>query len=230
MPGWRRTPRGQIVFSLDGYALGEIARLIDIASSSDCDVIGQQLKRYDFEDRCEKIRRGRYFDYVVRHFAHLGIAFGYDRQNLALPRFDFLDIRQSLLVEQGALRAGGIVRGENHDGQIFVDERVRPMFHFARRVALGVDVGNFLQLESALERDREMDAAPEEKEIVGAEKFAPQIFVLLIVGENGYQLARYAHQLMHEGAGTVFAQAPARLGKVERQDGERGELAGEGFG
>ena len=39
------------------------------------------------------------------------------------------------------------------------------MLEFAGRIALRVDIGNFLELEGAFQRDREERAAPEEQGI-----------------------------------------------------------------
>ena len=60
-----------------------------------------------------------------------------------------------------------VFRGEHDDGQRLVDQGVGPVLHLARRVALGVDVGDFLELERALERDGVMDAAAEVEEVAG---------------------------------------------------------------
>ena len=127
-------------------------------------------------------------------------------------------------------RARGIVRREHDHRQVFVDQRVRPMLHFAGRIAFRVNVGNLLQLERAFERDREMNAAPKKKKIVRAEQLACQIFVLLIVGQNRFELAGYAHQLMHERTRAVLGQTSAYFGEIEGQNGQRRQLAGERFG
>ena len=59
----------------------------------------------------------------------------------------------------------------NHDDwHVLVDERDRAVFHLPRRIALGVDVGDFLQLEGALESNRIHDAAAQKEEISGVEE------------------------------------------------------------
>ena len=45
-------------------------------------------------------------------------------------------------------------------------QRERPVLELARRVGLGVDVGDLLQLERALERDRIVQAAAEEQRVL----------------------------------------------------------------
>ena len=57
------------------------------------------------------------------------------------------------------------LRRDRHHRQLLVDERDRAVLHLAGRVALGVDVGDLLQLQRALERDRVLNAAPEVEEV-----------------------------------------------------------------
>ncbi len=99
---------------------------------------------------------------------------------------------------------GGVMRGEHDDREIFIDQRIRSVLHLARGIAFRVDVGNFLQLQRAFERDGEMNAAAEIEKIVGAEKLAGEVFVLPVVGQNGFELAGNAHQFMHESAGAIL--------------------------
>ena len=49
--------------------------------------------------------------------------------------------------------------------KVLVDQRDRSVLHFAGRIALRVDVRNFLQLERALECDRVVDATTQVQEI-----------------------------------------------------------------
>ena len=77
------------------------------------------------------------------------------------------------------LRRIGIVSGEEHDRQILIDERVRPVLHLAGRVALGVDVGEFLELERAFQGDWEVDAAGQEQKVVLAEQALRDILNVL---------------------------------------------------
>ena len=62
-------------------------------------------------------------------------------------------------------------------GKIFVDQRVGAVLHFAGGIALGVNVGNFLELQRAFERDGVVDAAAEIQEIGVAEKLPRQGFI-----------------------------------------------------
>jgi len=74
--------------------------------------------------------------------------------------FHFLDVRNALLVPRHRLVIGFVTRRQHHDRQIFVDERVGAVLHFARGIALRMNVGNFLELQRAFERDRVVNPLP----------------------------------------------------------------------
>ncbi len=102
------------------------------------------------------------------------------------------------------------MRGHDHHRQIFVDQRVRAVLHLARGIAFGVDVGNFLQLQRAFERDGVMNAASQEKKIVGAMIFLGEVFGLLLAGKQRFQLGRNARQFVEQLASTSSASIVPR--------------------
>ena len=51
---------------------------------------------------------------------------------------------------------------DHDDGEIFVDERNRPMLEFSGSATLGVNVGYFLELESAFQSKRVVRSAADE--------------------------------------------------------------------
>ena len=57
--------------SFDRDALGEVARLIHVASEPHRDVISEQLQRHDLEQRQQQFVRRRNRDDVVGALAHL---------------------------------------------------------------------------------------------------------------------------------------------------------------
>ena len=65
----------------------------------------------------------------------------------AAARLGFLDVALHFLEDV-------IVRGDRDHRHLLVDERDRAVLHLAGGIALGVNVGNFLQLERAFEGDR----------------------------------------------------------------------------
>ena len=90
---------------------------------------------------------------------------------------NILDVGHALFVARYGIGIGFVVGGEYDDRQIFVDQRVRAVLHFARGVTFRVNVGNFLQLERAFQRDGVVDAATEVEEIGVAEELPGEIFV-----------------------------------------------------
>jgi hypothetical protein len=49
---------------------------------------------------------------------------------------------------------------------VLVHQRQRAVLEFAGRIALGVDVGDFLELQRAFQRDRVVVAAAEEQRVL----------------------------------------------------------------
>ncbi len=84
-----------------------------------------------------------------------------DQNDAAAARRDLLHVGQRLLEHR-------VARGDDDHRHRFVDERDRPMLQFARGVAFGVDVAQFLELQRALERQRIGRAAAEVEDVAGA--------------------------------------------------------------
>ena len=104
------------------------------------------------------------------------------------------------------------------------------MFHLARRITFGVDVGDFLQLQRAFERDGEMNAAAQVQEIRRARQLLGQLVVDMVVPQDIFHLARQVRQLLHQMLGGGFIQHLALLAQVHRQQEQRRQLAGERLG
>ncbi len=105
------------------------------------------------------------------------------------------------------------------------------MLHFASRVALGVDVGDFFQLQRAFESDGEMDAAAEIKKVAGGGEARGQMLALSRAGaQDLFDLGGDFAQLFDESDGALGIDAAAELAQLERQQEECGELRGEGLG
>ena len=86
------------------------------------------------------------------------VVLGRQRDHRAAARLRLLDVPHHLLEDV-------IVRRNRDDGHGLVDERDRAVLHLAGRIALGVNVGDLLELQRAFERDRIVDAAPEIEEV-----------------------------------------------------------------
>ncbi len=92
------------------------------------------------------------------------------------------------------------------------------MLHLTGRIALGVDVGDLLELERALEGDGEVDAASQEQKIGGAKELAREIFVKGIVGKNAFQLAGQTEEFLDQAPRGVRVEHLAGLGQIHGQD------------
>ena len=103
-------------------------------------MIGQELDR----DREEQGRDKRI---AVRHCDAEGEPGGKpgdpggvrDHDDAAAAGHDLLDVAEGLFKEI-------VVRRQHDDRNVLVNEGDRPMLHLARGIALGVDVGDLLQL------------------------------------------------------------------------------------
>ena len=78
---------------------------------------------------------------------------------LASTCLDLLDIADDLFVEV-------VMRSYDHSGEFAVNQGNGAMLHLGSRVSLGMDIGDFLELQSAFERGGEVVTASEIEEIV----------------------------------------------------------------
>ena len=97
-------------------------------------------------------------DHVVGVVLDVLVAVGGDRDHVRAAGAHLLDVRDELVVDP--IHA----RRDDDDGRALVEQRDRPVLHLAGRVRLGRDVRDLLQLERALERDRQTDVAAEVEE------------------------------------------------------------------
>ena len=124
---------------------------------------------------------------MVGGLANILIAFGGNGDHAAGAGFHFLQIRNRFLIAQHRSRVVVVLRGDDDDGQIFVDQRIGTVLHFAGGIAFGVNVGDLFQFERALKGNREVDAAAKEEEVLCALIGARQFLELLLAGEHGLQ-------------------------------------------
>src|SRR6185295_11121027 len=174
--------------------LRKVARLIDIATSADSNVISQQLQRDDRKYWRSEIACVRDFDYVIGDLSSFVIAFGYNRDHDAVPRLHLNHVRKSLLIAKLRRRAVLVASADYNNRQVLIDERVRTVLHFACGIAFGVNVGNLFELQRAFERDWIIDAAAEVEKIVRTMKLARELLDLLIAAEQSFHLDRQTVQ------------------------------------
>src|SRR3990167_1125269 len=140
------------------HALGQIRRLINITPVGVGDIVSEELQRDRRHDRREELLSPRDRQHAVRGRADRLVALRGDDDALALPGAHLLDVRDDLLVDRR-------LRREEDDRPALADERDRPVLHFARRIALGVDErADLFELQRALEGSRVVVPAAERSE------------------------------------------------------------------
>ena len=159
------------------------------------------------------------------------VASGGYGDDLTGARGDFLDVGQRLFVALDGVAVGLVFGGEDDDGEGLVNEGVGAVLHLACRVAFGVDVGNFLELERAFERNGVVDAAAEEEEVAGVGVEAGEGLALGVDGaEDVFDLAGEEVEGFEKVEAFLVGDGTADLGEVEGEEEERDELGGEGLG
>jgi len=195
--------------------------LVYVAAAAHANVVGQQLQRYDFQQRRKQRAAVRHHDHLVGQLRGLVVAFGHHRDDVPFPRLHFLNVGEGLLVSQAASHAQLVARGDDHHGQVLVDQRIGTVLHLTRRVAFRVDVRDFLQLQRALQSDGEVHAPAQEQEIRGAEQFARQFLDARVPGQNCLHLGRDLQQVLHQCAGALRLQRIAQLAEIQPQQEQR---------
>ena len=161
----------------------------------------------------------------------LAVALDGDGDDAAGAGGDLLNVAEGLLVLEDGGGVGGVFCRDADDGQRLVDEGVGAVLHLSGGVALGVDVADLLELESALEGDGVVDAAAQEEEVVGGVEDLGKLRALGIYRtQNLLKFTGNARELVDEGEGLGVRNGAADLGEVEREEEERSELGGEGLG
>jgi len=92
-----------------------------------------------------------------------------------------------------------VARAHDDDRHILVDEGDRPVLHLPGRVALGMDVRDLLQLERALERDREVRPAAEEQHVARAKVLLRDQLQLVATGQHLAHLRRHVPKRIEHG-------------------------------
>ncbi len=189
--------------------------MVDVAASADGDVVGEELEGDDFEDGEEELGGGGDFEDVLDELVDVGVAFGGDGNDAAAAGGDLLDVGEGLFVLEDGGGVGGVLGGDDDDGEGLIDEGVGAVLHLAGGVAFGVDVGDLLELEGAFEGDGVVDAAAEEEEVAR---------VVELFGERGGEVVGRAED------GFELVGDEGELGGVVegllRRDGARGPARG----
>ena len=145
---------------LHRHALGQVPRLVDVAAAGHGDVIGQQLQRDHRDDRLQELLDGRESRSRRRPGRPTSrVALADDGDHRAAAGLDLLQVRHHLVVHLP-------VRHEEHAGRVLVDQGDRAVLHLGGRIALGVDVADFLELQRAFQGRGEVELPAEVEEVV----------------------------------------------------------------
>ena len=208
--------------SLDSDAFCQVAGLVDIALFDERDVVGEPLQRHDGDERLNGfVGVGDGKEVGCQAFER-GIAFGAHDDDFPFAGADFLDVGEGFGVEWAA-------GGDENGGGVFVDEGDRAVFHFGGGVSFRMNITNFFEFERAFERDGEVDIAPEVQHTFRGCEEGRGLFRPVFEGEGlldcGGCLFDGFEQVEAVGEAEV-----AHAGEVEREQGENGDLRGEGLG
>ena len=89
-------------------------------------------------------------------------------------------------------------RGTTKSGEIGRNQGDGPVLHFAGGIAFGVDVGDFLELQGALEGDGVIELAAHEQTVAGACVFPRDCQNARVAGKDHPELAGNGLQFMDE--------------------------------
>ena len=185
-------------------------------------MVGEQLQRDAGDNRHEHRACFRHYNEVVCNFVERVAVFRSDCDDLAAASLDFADVADDL-VEQGVLRR------DDHDRHVFVDKGDRTVLHFGGRVAFGVDVADFLELQGAFHGDRVAEVAAEVQEVVCLAEclcdFGDAVRKLERLGDK----IREIHDVLDD-FGTGFKAESALTSEQKCNHGEHGHLACECLG
>src|SRR5579875_3204590 len=142
---------------LDSDGLGEVAGLVDVVAAASGDLVGEQLQRHHREQRLQQRVDRRQGNQLVGVLAHALVALRADRDHARSARAHLLHVGDQLAKHRR------VRRHADHRRRL-VKQRNRAMLHLARGVCVGCDVGDLLELQRALQRDRQPDIAPDVEE------------------------------------------------------------------
>src|SRR5712664_115562 len=218
----RRTTILSIMVSFDRHAFRQVARPIHVAAAKHGDVIRQELERNHRQHWRDQGWACRHGDLIIREVTEIAIALARDCDDAATPGFHFLHVRNDLRVDV-------VLRRQAHDRHVLVDQGDGPMLDLGRRVPLGVDVGDLLELERALERHGEVDAAAEVQSIAGVRVSLSERPHLWLDRERALHQLWELDQLRDQLTPLLLWQ-PSLTPEVQPEEQQGDDLRREGFG
>lgn len=205
----------------DRHALGKVARLVHIAAKLHRNVVGEELKRNDAENRRQIVRSVGYQNHIVADFFQGGVALRANRDDRTFACFDLLDVADVFLED-------GILGSNEQRGGLLGDECDHTMLKFGTGIARGGDVADFLQLQRTLESNRIVRLAAHKEEVVGLRVFFGNGGDLrLQLKRAGHEVGQFFHLSDH--IASLAVREMANASKKKTKERENRQLRGEGL-
>ncbi len=145
-----------------------------------------------------------------------------EHQQFPAPRTHFLQVGEQFFQQ-------GIVRRQRHHRHVLAHQSQGAVLEFAGRIALGVDVGDFLELEGAFQGDRVFHPTPQEQGVFAMHQERGQSGDSRFQGQHTLHLLGQAAQIGHD-AGDFLRRQRLGLADAEGEQHQRHQLGGESLG
>src|SRR2546423_1672865 len=209
------------------HRLGQVPGLIYVAAPCYGGVVGEQLQGDGCQQGAEGLQCLRDVEVVVGVLANVLVAFGGDDYDVGVAGTDLLDVADDFFVDVRG-------RGYSDEGGVRVEQGDGAVLEFTGWKSLGVDVGDFFELEGTLKGCGVAYAAAD-KDHAGAVGHALCQGGDEIVGTGGMvqhllDLVGDTLQGCEQLLGLFSGHVAALLSEPEGQEVEDGERADEGLG
>ena len=120
--------------------------------------------------------------------------------------------------------------GDYKDRHLGVDEGDRPVLHLGCRIALGMDIGDFFQLQGTFQCNRIIVTTAQIEAVLGIGEDGGQTFYLLVGLQGLLHLLGNQCQFLHHLLVLLTRDAAALVGNTKGQHRKNGYLTCKGFG
>ena len=123
-----------------------------------------------------------------------------------------------------------MVGGDEHYGHVLVNQCYRAVLHLGRRVAFGVYVADFFQLQRTFKSHGVVEAASHVEGVLGVGKSTGYFLYLAVFGEHGLYFAWDGGQFGYGLLVFLLRDGALLVGEGEGEERQHGNLAGESLG
>ena len=181
------------------------------------------MERDAEQNRHDQVVGGRNLNNLPGDFFEFGRGSVGQGDNAPAARLDLFHIAERFLVHR--------VFGQQDDNRhLIVDQGNRSVLHLPGRIALGMNIRQFLELERALKRNRIVDAPPEIQEVAGMAVFLGDLFNRFGLLQRRLDQGGQSNDVFDELPAMVAVEDAAALSEVQGQQIEGGQLCGKRLG